>query len=171
MSREAFFKKHVEVDEATGCWNWTGALARGGYGAFEGDRGTTKSHRWAYAHYIGPIPDGLVIDHLCRNRKCCNPQHLEAVTQKENVKRGNSGKYQRNRKTHCKRGHELTVENTYTQQSGRTCRTCLKAREKKRVRDWGKCYVARLERKRRKREAELRTFLHDQLKLEVAHVQ
>jgi len=80
-----------------GCWNWTACKSRG-YGRF----GSTKSnkgkshraHRYAYQTIIGEIPEGLVLDHLCRNPGCVNPQHLEPVTQKENIRRGDTGKYQ-----------------------------------------------------------------------------
>lgn len=77
------------VDAETGCWNWTGAMSPNGYGQSRG----SGAHREIYQRFKGPIPEGLTLDHLCRNRRCVNPEHLEAVTQSTNVRRGNSGKY------------------------------------------------------------------------------
>ena len=84
-----------------------------------------KQHRWYYEEYIGPIPEGLVIDHLCRNRACCNPFHMEPVTIGENVRRGVHGN---TTKTHCPQGHGYTAKNTYRYPDGRRhCRICRAA--------------------------------------------
>ena len=108
-----------------GCWEWRGARNPKGYGNIRVDSyGPAKSvHRVAYTEMVGPIPDGLEIDHLCRNRACINPQHLEAVTRTANVQRVDQ------RKSVCKNGHEMTQDNTrvYTTPQGyegRKCRTC-----------------------------------------------
>ena len=110
------------------CWIWEGADNRVGYGtiSFHGERWYT--HRLAYATFRGPIPAGLVIDHLCRNTFCWRPTHLEAVTTKENILRGLTAQ-----KTHCNQGHEFTPANTLRTTAGhRRCRECRNANERRR---------------------------------------
>jgi hypothetical protein len=112
----------VEID-ANGCWLWTGTIDTRGYGTISyihAGRRTWNVYRLAYELLRGPIPEGLELDHLCRNRACLNPEHLEPVTHEENMRR--SAPAQR---THCKRGHEYTPENTeYGAKGWRNCRTC-----------------------------------------------
>jgi hypothetical protein len=113
------------------CWHWAASKDTHGYGHIRLDYKLTKAHRASYEHFVGPIPTELQLDHLCRNRGCVNPKHLEPVTVRENVLRGNGGGAHA-RKTHCIHGHEYTPENTYKQtyvnkdglQSGRSCREC-----------------------------------------------
>lgn len=122
-----------EVTE-NGCWRWTGSLRNDrGYGAIYApefkERGVISTHRVAYMLLVGPIPEGLEIDHLCGERNCFNPAHLEAVTHAENVRRGRSGEVNSAResaKTHCKRGHPYDEANTYLAPGSphRQCRTC-----------------------------------------------
>lgn len=131
-------RKRVTVDPQTGCHVWTGSLTNGyGYVSVEGQ--SWRVHRLTYTLAKGPIPRGLVLDHLCRNKACCNPDHLEAVTNRENGLRGD-GPAARYWRTHCARGHARTPENTYVKPDGeRECRIC-KAEDK---RAWDERKVAR----------------------------
>jgi hypothetical protein len=110
----------------SGCWIWTGPLNRpGGYGrvAVGGGR-MGLAHRVAYELLVGPIPEGKQLDHLCRNRACWNPEHLEVVTGKENTLRGIGRTAANAAKTHCNRGHELAGDNLYVYDGQRKCRAC-----------------------------------------------
>jgi len=114
------------------CWEWTGAIQSRGYGCVGYSGKTTLTHRLSYELLVGPIPEGLHIDHLCRNRACCNPGHLEAVIQGVNTLRGVSFSAINATKTHCRHGHEYTADNTYTDKRGsRSCRTCRTASHRK----------------------------------------
>ena len=110
----------------TPCLTWTASKTATGYGRIRWQRETRYAHRVAYEVLVGPIPEGLTIDHLCRNRACVNVDHLEPVTQGENALRG-TGPFAINAaKTRCKRGHEFTEENTRVSKAGnRNCVTCL----------------------------------------------
>jgi hypothetical protein len=122
------FMQRVNKDGPDGCWLWTAGKKRA-YGAFavEHDR-TVLAHRWSYEHHVGPIPDGLTIDHLCRRPLCVNPAHLEPVTPRMNVLRGDTVPARNARKTHCKRGHPFDEVNTYINSRGhRVCRECTRA--------------------------------------------
>jgi len=112
-----------------GCWPWQGPL-RNGYGYIHLSRDKkVAAHRWTYELFVGPIPEGLTLDHLCRNRSCVKPTHLEPVTNRVNILRGESLSARRARQTHCKRGHPFTAENTTTDAKGRRiCRACRKER-------------------------------------------
>lgn len=112
------------VDKTESCWLWTGALHKG-YGRIQNAGVDHQAHRFSYELHVGPIPDGLVLDHLCRVRHCVNPAHLEPVANGENVRRGEGPFMQNARKETCVRGHDFTPENTKRRQNGaRVCRTC-----------------------------------------------
>jgi hypothetical protein len=113
------------------CWLWTGGADSYGYGRFWDGSKQVISHRWAYQRMNGPIPHGLVLDHLCRVHRCVRPDHLEPVTQGENVRRGLTG--QKNaQKTACPRGHAYTEQNTRRRNGRRECRACIKRRGQQR---------------------------------------
>jgi hypothetical protein len=107
-----------------GCWEWTGFKDSTGYGRISILSKRRSAHRLSYEHHLGPIPVGLVIDHLCRNPGCVNPLHLEPVTQTENIKRGISPIPANAAKTHCLRGHEYTQLNTGVNAGKRYCKAC-----------------------------------------------
>jgi len=102
----------------SGCWVWTAATNGRGYGVIGVNGRQTYAHRLSYEIHVGPIPEGLAIDHLCRNRGCVNADHLEAVTTAENNRRMAAVK------SHCPRGHEYTPANTYVRGVTRFCREC-----------------------------------------------
>jgi hypothetical protein len=115
------------------CWRWAGAHGGGSYGtiSLKPYHRTVYAHRFAYEHFIGPIPEGLEIDHLCRVQDCVNPAHLEAVDHRTNLLRSDNFTARQARQTHCKHGHEFTPANTYVDRRGRRyCRPCDKTRRR-----------------------------------------
>lgn len=118
-----------DVDYSKKCWEWTGAKSSTGYGLFSLNGDSIYAHRWSYETQSGPIAKGMQIDHLCRNRACVRPEHLEVVTQKENILRGESLPAKNARKTHCDRGHPLSGANLYLRKDrhGRMCKACRNA--------------------------------------------
>ena len=117
----------IDTGYRTLCWISDRAQNGRGYTKM-GVRGTTwLTHRLAYTLWVGPIPQGLHIDHLCRQRSCCNPAHLEPVTCRINLLRGDTFTARQAAQDHCKRGHELTGANVYRRKGDpnkRECRTC-----------------------------------------------
>jgi hypothetical protein len=125
------FWRQVEGGDFETCWLWTGRPANAGYGKFVVRQKWYQAHRFAYERLIGPIPDGLDLDHLCRNRACVNPWHMDPVTRYVNSRRAQLGwRVSRDRthpvETHCAQGHARTEANTYFPPNGRSprCRTC-----------------------------------------------
>lgn len=136
--RERLLAKAI-INWETGCWEWSAHRQSNGYGKIrEAGQGSKKLfvHRVSYEMFVGPIPAGFQIDHLCRVRHCLNPAHLEAVTPRVNTLRGETITAVNAAKTHCPQGHEYTPENTYMAADGkRSCRGCwpaMKARAKAR---------------------------------------
>lgn len=129
----------TKVQKTETCWLWTGGRSTTGYGhlylrTVNGRNVTVKAHRFAYELLVGPIPEGLELDHVrargCRHRHCVRPDHLEIVTPHENTLRGDSPAARHARQTACVRGHPFTEENTWLSASGRRgCRTCNRERQ------------------------------------------
>jgi len=121
--RPAYFDRLLSKIVITdGCWGWKGGFSPSGYTIFHVDRVGRRAHRVTYEIFVGKIPPGKVLDHLCENRGCVNPFHLEPTGIGENVNRGSNSNA---KKTHCKQGHEYTEENTYRPDPNkRHCKTC-----------------------------------------------
>lgn len=115
------------VEDERGCWIWQKRLDKDGYGAIVIDRMRFRAHRFAYEWFVGPVPVGLVLDHLCRVTSCVNPHHLEPVTSGENTRRGVNHHASR---THCPQGHPYEGANLIIDGTSRKCRTCVNERQK-----------------------------------------
>jgi hypothetical protein len=127
----------AKVDKSGDCWEWTAGKNQYGYGTFGADNVRWLAHRWAYTHLVAPIPEGMQVDHLCRNRACVNPAHMELVTSGENTRRGLAGQHVREwaeQRTHCPHGHAYDEANTRWVNEGpknkprRQCRECDRIR-------------------------------------------
>lgn len=143
LGRDAAFLARVDKRSPEACWPWTGTL-KAGYGRFLLRKGKrVPAHRWAYERFVGPIPDGLTIDHLCHDpwlcaggercphRRCVNPAHLAPATDADNTLRGNSPSAVNARKIQCDHGHDFTPENTRTRDGHRECLTCMRLRNQR----------------------------------------
>jgi hypothetical protein len=118
MTKQRFLSKVRASGEGRECWTWTGWHDRKGYAGCNLGRASTRAARVSYELFVGRIPEGLTIDHLCRNVACVNPDHLEPVTRSENVRRAHAAK------THCKHGHPLSGENVYYRPDAPKIRQC-----------------------------------------------
>jgi hypothetical protein len=132
FERLQYINKKTKLDPSTGCWNWEGPFDQSSYGLAKIFRIHHRAHRLAYLLLVGEIPDGLVLDHLCRNHGCCNPKHLEPVTIHENCRRGlcfYTAVKIHGFKTHCPRGHAYSGDNliirTWKGRKSRSCRACV----------------------------------------------
>lgn len=125
------FWSHVAMDAADECWPYVGRT-RTGYGQFWDGQRIVQAHRFAYEALVGPVPDGLELDHLCRNRQCCNPAHLEPVSGRENKLRGAGPSAVFAKRDHCRNGHPLTGDNIFPVNPaiGRRCRQCDSERKR-----------------------------------------
>jgi hypothetical protein len=130
QTKQAVILKKCTPEPSNGCWLWAGYVNERGYARLTYRGKIYRAHRFSYEAFVGEIPEGLVLDHLCRERSCVNPEHLEAVTNKENILRGVGPSAKNAKKTHCPRGHEYA----YTDKTGsRVCRECERIRERGRV--------------------------------------
>lgn len=123
-----------KVNKTAECWEWAACKMPTGYGKLKYKGQDWLAHRLSYTLLIGPIKEGLTVDHLCRNRSCVNPDHMELVSQGENTLRGLSVSGINSRKTHCSKGHEYGGENLIVARktSHRRCRTCERIKDKNR---------------------------------------
>jgi hypothetical protein len=122
-----------KVEKGPGCWRWKAYMRPDGYGEFSvSHTENVGAHRYAYQLVRGPVPAGLQLDHLCRNRGCVNPWHLEPVTAQENTLRGTTLAAENAKKIHCPRGHLYSEQNTYHYSGRRFCRTCHRTKERDR---------------------------------------
>lgn len=130
-TEDRFFEK-VDIDIDTFCFNWT-AHTHKGYARMNVDGESIEMHLWAYRRFVGAVPTGLQVDHLCRNRRCVYIGHMELVTSRENNLRGEGLAAQRARQTHCKHGHAFDEANTHIVKNGtRKCRKCNAINQAKR---------------------------------------
>jgi hypothetical protein len=131
-TKEFLFNKSYQ-EPNTGCWIWSGDSVKGGYGRVVNNGRKWLAHRLSYIVFNGEIKKGLTIDHKCVQPSCVNPNHLEAVTMKENTLRGSSFALKNKLKTHCPQGHEYSIENTFIHKDNRReCRACMRIRGLKR---------------------------------------
>jgi len=117
-------ERKISPEPNTGCWLWAGGDAGEGYGASYHNKKVKRAHIVVYELLVGPVPQGLTLDHTCRVRCCVNPDHLEPVTRVVNIMRGEGACAKHARKTHCPQGHEYTRENTQLWKTYRYCKAC-----------------------------------------------
>lgn len=162
------FMRHTRVDPDSGCLVWIGYLTKNGYGRFGCEGVMYMAHRWLFqrANFIPSTTESdLVLDHLCRNRACVRPTHLELVTRLENTRRSPLSAKGVFRRTHCPQGHPYDAENTYWHRGHRHCRTCSRARVKQTPRELRAMYARNF--RRRQRAGKLARRIYDELNSEL----
>ena len=118
----SFDRRHMP-EPNTGCWLWIGGLKPDGYARFN----TRKTgHQMSFEHWIGKVPEGKEIDHICNMRCCVNPKHLQAITHKENIAKSGAWEFNR-KKTNCPKGHPYSGDNLYVLGTNRQCKICRRA--------------------------------------------
>jgi hypothetical protein len=125
-------REKVRADSQDGCWEWVAGRNDQGYGSVRWDGKTHRAHRLVYELLVGPVPDGLMCDHLCRVRHCVNPAHIELVTNRENILRGESWTARNARKTHCPKCHQPYAHVNRARAQQRICNPCRYARDAER---------------------------------------
>lgn len=140
------FEAKYLAEPTCGCWLWSGSVNSKGYALLGIERKAKLAHRLSYEHFIGIIPKGMQIDHLCRVRCCVNPHHLEPVPARVNILRGIGPTRQNADKTHCIRGHALAGDNLFIKDGKRQCRECTAENQR----------TARKEQRRKSGDAEYR---------------
>lgn len=135
---ERFEEKFIP-EPNSGCWLWVGARTVAGYGVCGGRKNRQYAHRWAYERWVGAIPAGTEIDHLCRTRCCVNPAHLEAVSHRENILRGVAPAAEAARRTHCPEGHAYDATNS---KGDRVCSVCARIHQRERSRRFRRRHAA-----------------------------
>lgn len=134
LTIDRMMKRKITKDPS-GCWLWIGRMSKGGYGRVNSNHKQWLAHRFFYTQMRGEIPDGMQIDHLCKNRRCVNPEHLEAVTSRENNRRSESPSAKNALRLKCIHGHALSGENLYVTPDGRRqCKACRAARTSEYIR-------------------------------------
>ena len=129
---ERFHGKYRVME--SGCWEWTGSISTQGYGRISENNRPLYAHRVSYEMHKGPIPDGLVVDHICRVRSCVNPDHLQAITNSENLLSGTAPTVLLHWLKRCKQGHDMTdPRNVYVRPDNgrRACHECIRQRSRK----------------------------------------
>lgn len=118
----------ARVDPSGVCWEWQGQRVKGYGRLWTPEKPVVPAHRWAYENLVGPIPEGMTLDHLCRNHACVNPDHMDLCTRGENAMRGSGPAAMNARKTQCRNGHAFDEDNTYiTAEGRRQCRQCRRS--------------------------------------------
>lgn len=130
---ERFFSK-IKINKDNDCWDWVSNIGKSGYGSFGVKKATFTAHRVSWSIFVGDVKKDMVLDHLCSNRKCVNPDHLREVTHRENLMASSLTMASINSsKTKCKRGHALEGENIYkTSKGGRQCVQCRRGADRNR---------------------------------------